>query len=193
MIKIGITGGIGSGKSTVCKLFESLEIPIYDSDSRAKYVTDNNVELRKKIIKLFGEDSYIDNKLNRKFISSQIFNGNGNISELNSLIHPLVKVDFDEWINNHNSHYIIKESAILFETDIYKTLDKIITVSSKESIRVERILKRDPQRSLEEIHNIIKSQISDEDKIIKSDFIIYNNGDELFPQILKIHEDILKL
>ncbi len=188
MLKIGITGGIGSGKSTVCNLFKSLGIVVYDSDIRARIITDINLDIRKGIIDLFGEESYVDNKLNRKFISPIVFNDKEKLEKLNSIVHPQVKEDFLSWIEQHKEYpYIIKESAIMFETDAYKNMDKNITVSAPIDIRINRIISRDPQRTDKEIKNIIAKQLSDVERIKKSDYVIYNdNTKELLPQIIEL-------
>jgi dephospho-CoA kinase len=187
MYKVGITGGIGSGKSTTCKHFESLDVPIYDTDTRAKFVTNNNPEIRKQIIDIFGEESYVDNQMNRRYISSIVFNDKTKINSLNSIIHPYVAEDFNNWIAEHQNHtYILKETAIMFETNSHKELDKVITVYAPLDIRIQRIKLRDPQRTEEEIMWIINQQMSEEKKIKLSDYVIYNDGRDLMSQVIEL-------
>lgn len=187
MLKIGITGGIGSGKSTACKIFQSLDIPIYDTDSRAKIVTNSNIEIRKEIIENFGEEAYSDNIMNRRFVGDIVFTDLKKMEILNSIIHPRVAQDFKEWVDEQSSPYILKEAAIMFEANAHKDLDKIITVTAPLNLRLERIRLRDPQRNDEEIMNIIKNQMSEEEKIKLSDYVISNETkEELYIQVLNL-------
>ena len=140
---IGITGGIGAGKSIVSKVFETLGIPKYDADTRAKWLMNNNQKLVDSIRKLFGNNAYQNGELDRKFIASKAFEDKTLLEQLNQLVHPAVSKDFTEWANQHHTPYLLKEAALIFETGSYKDLDKIITVTAAEPIRIQRVMKRD--------------------------------------------------
>lgn len=192
---IGITGGIGSGKSTVARIFSILGIPIYFADDRAKWLMENNTSLISEIKTAFGNESYFgDGKLNRKFLSSEVFGHPEKTKIINKLVHPTVKEDFEEWANSQTSPYVLKEAALLFETGSYKDLDKIITVTSPLTVRINRVLMRDSHRSEEQLNAIIDQQMPDEEKSEKSDFVIKNVENKLLiPQVLQLHEKLLKL
>jgi len=147
-IRVGITGGIGSGKSLVCKIFASLGVPIYDADSRARMLMIEDQLLISQIKKEFGNQSYNqDGSLNREYLSKEVFNNSLRLERLNSLVHPAVATDSENWIQeNLNSAYIIKEAALLYESGSYKTLDKIIVVAAPENLRVQRVINRDKNK-----------------------------------------------
>lgn len=187
--QIGITGGIGSGKSTVCKIFAALGIPIYEADSRAKWLMSNDLQLIQKIKDTFGEAAYTtDNQLDRQYIASQVFNDGDKVKLLNSIVHPKVGEDYLDWVNaNQSAPYLLNEAALMYESGRYKTLDKVITVFAPVELRVQRVLARDPQRSQAEIEAIMQKQISEEEKIAKADYIIYNDNEQLvIPQVLNL-------
>ncbi|SMD41780.1 dephospho-CoA kinase [Aquiflexum balticum DSM 16537] len=190
---IGITGGIGSGKSTVAKIFNILGIPVYSADDRAKWLMANDPDLKGQIISNFGEESYIeDGSLNRSYLASRVFNDEEKVSMINSLVHPAVKKDFEKWVPKQNSPYVLKEAALLFETGSYQDLDKIINVSAPLKIRINRIMLRDPQRSENQINDIINKQLPDEEKNLKADFVIKNSDNRLLiPQVMQIHNELL--
>ena len=189
---IGLTGGIGSGKTTVCKVFERLGIPIYYADIQAKLLMTSNSEIKNQLIQRFGEQTYINNKLNKKYIAEQIFNNKENLNSINSIVHPVVRNHFKEWTKQQQAHYVINENAILFKSGFYKDTNIIISVITPEYIRIERVIKRD-NTTTEAVKSRINNQISDEEIIKKSDYIIYNDSTNLIlPQILKIHRNILK-
>lgn len=193
---IGITGGIGAGKSTVCKIFEVLDIPIYEADSRAKWLMNNLEELKAQIIKNFGADSYTkEGFLNRAYLASKVFNDGDKVKLLNSLVHPKVGEDFANWtIKNQNYPYLLNEAALMFESGRFKFLDKIITVFAPENIRIQRIKKRDPQRSEEEIKAIIQKQMPEKEKLERADFVIYNDDKQmLIPQVLELDKVLQEL
>lgn len=196
-LEVGVTGGIASGKSTICKIFHELGVPIYDADSRAKLIISNDELLRSQIIERFGKEVYNEkNELNRDYLASQVFNDGEKVKVLNSLVHPRVGEDYKLWVKNSNSKsgYTIKEAALLFEAGSYKQLDKIITVEAPMEIRISRILKRDPFRTPEEIQGIIDKQWSDEERRKLSDYVIYNDEKNLIiPQVLKLHEEFISL
>ena len=188
MIKIGITGGIGSGKSTVCKIFETLKIPVYNADISAAKIINTNKELKKALISLFGEDIYTDlGILDRKKLAKIIFSDKEALAKVNSLIHPAVRADYQEWLEeNKEAKFTIKEAAILFESGAYKQVDKVITVFAPEELRIKRVMNREPI-TREEVLRRIKNQMSEEEKIKRSDFVIYNDEKQLLiPQVIKL-------
>lgn len=190
-IQIGITGGIGSGKSLVCKIFAVLGVPAYDADSRAKNLMTTDGILIHQIKKEFGSLSY-DEKgvLNREFLSATVFANQDKLKQLNTLVHPRVAVDYEKWVNEYaENKYVLKEAALLFESDSYQMLDKIILVTAPKEIRIERVLARDPHRTKEDVEKIIQNQLSEEEKEAKANFIIRNSESELIvPQILDLHK-----
>ncbi|MEY3323092.1 MAG: hypothetical protein RLZZ417_2675 [Bacteroidota bacterium] len=195
MLSVGISGGMGSGKSLICQIFNLLGIPIYNSDYHAKRIMEDDEMVRTEIIRLLGPESYFaDDILNKKYIANKIFNDTILLTKLNQIVHPAVKRDAEYWKNYlpENQPYFIRESAILFETGIYKQLDYNILVTAPESIRIKRIQKRDGLSS-EEIKARLDQQWTEEKKIPLSDFQIVNDG-ELFllPQVLKIHQILKK-
>lgn len=196
MIKIGITGGIGAGKSTVAKVFSALGVPIYDADSRAKWLQENNLLLIEGIKSVFGNEAYSDaGSLNKVFIASKVFSDKIQLSKLNELVHPVVFSDFEEWCAKYaKSPYILKEAALMFETDSYKLVDKVLLVTAPTELRVERILKRDSHRKESDILGIMASQQSDEEKAKKADYRLNNDEKHLLlPQILELHQLFKKL
>ncbi|MGV0969616.1 dephospho-CoA kinase [Empedobacter sp. ULE_I136] len=172
----GITGGIGSGKSTAAKFFEELGIPVYNSDTRAKTIQNENSEVKVKIIAAFGEEAYNENGLNKPYLSKQVFQNNEKLKLLNSIVHPAVFQDFEDWKKAQKSDIVMKEAAILIESGSYKDCDVVISVVVDLETRIARTIKRDGL-SREEILARINNQISDEEQIAKSDFIIDNNSD----------------
>lgn len=172
----GITGGIGSGKSTAAKFFEELGIPVYNSDTRAKTIQNENSEVKVKIIAAFGEEAYNENGLNKPYLSKQVFQNNEKLKLLNSIVHPAVFQDFEDWKKAQKSDIVMKEAAILIESGSYKDCDVVISVVVDLETRIARTVERDGL-SREEILARINNQISDEERIAKSDFIIDNNGD----------------
>lgn len=192
--QVGITGGIGAGKSLVSRIFKSLGIPVYDADSRAKFVMTTDGILVAQIKKEFGELSFAaDGSLNRSYLSSVVFNNPERLSVLNSLVHPRVAEDYRNWVSTHDDYpYVIKEAALLYESGSFKTLDKVILVSVPTDLRVQRVLKRDAGRSEDEIRNIIAKQLPEEEKLKKADAVIWNDETKLvIPQVLILHEQFL--
>lgn len=191
MIKVGITGGIGSGKTIVCFVFQRLGVPVYDADSRAKYLLTSNKLISDSIKDRFGNDLYTNETLDRKKLADIVFNNPDALKDLNSIIHPAVKKDFEQWMKTIKAPYVIKEAAILFESGANKHLDKIITVTAPESLRIQRTMQRDNALEIE-IKKRMSFQSSDEYKIQNSDFVIINDNNCLvFPQIIQIHEKIM--
>lgn len=194
MLSVGISGGMGSGKTFICKIFEQFGIPIYDSDFNAKKLMEENLILKEEIMELLGEESYRnDGILNRKFISKKVFNEPKLLADLNKIVHPAVYKDSVKWQQNlpKETPYYLWESAILFETGIYKNLDFNILVIAPEHVRIERIKKRDGLTE-QEITGRLNQQWDDHKKIKLCDFLIENDGTKvLIPQIWDIHQ-ILK-
>lgn len=190
-LKIGLTGGIGSGKSTVCKVLKSLSIPIFNSDNIAKEIyKDKSIvtEIKKQIGITVNED----NTINKKMLSLIIFNNKTKLQKLNKIIHPIVEKEFDLWSQNQNKKMVIKESALLFESKSFKKLDKIIYVYASQKNRINRVTKRD-LRTKAEVLKIISNQHKFADIKKKVDYIIYNNDELLVPQIIRIINEIKKL
>lgn len=191
MIKVGITGGIGSGKSTACKVFSLLGIPVFEADIVAKQLMNTDSEIRSKLIDLFGTSVYLpDHTIDRKYLAGIVFNNVSLLAQLSKIVHPEVHKSFDIWCRNQQSPYILHESAILFETGFYKLMDKSIAVVANENQRIERVMKRD-KITHELVKQRIKNQLNDEEKIKLADFVIGNNDHELIiPQIVEIDKKI---
>ena len=189
---IGLTGGIGSGKTLISKVFISLDIPVYNSDIEAKLLMNTDFRIVAELKQKFGDDLYNNNELDRKKLAEFIFNDINNLAFVNSVVHPAVKLHFNKWTEKKNSEYVIKETAILFESGTYKDVTLIITVIAPEDIRINRIIGRD-QLNKEEIKTRMANQISDSERINQSDFIIINDNKQLIvPQVLKIHKKVIK-
>lgn len=190
---IGITGGIGAGKSTVSTICKHLGFKVYNSDQRAKEIVSEDSIIKKKIISFFGNNIYKNGVLDRKFLSHKIFNDKSSLQQINSIIHPAVKKDFNSWvINNSNEKILFKESALLFESGAYKELDKIILIVSDKNLRVSRVLNRDQNRSKKEIESIIDKQIDEVDAIKYADIVIDNNHKKmLLPSVIKEIEKLI--
>ena len=191
MVKIGITGGIGVGKSYVANILEKMGFPVFYSDQVAKELTSSNLKLIDLIKKEFGDDIYSsDNIIDNKRLSSLAFNDNKILKNLNSLIHPFVLNNFYTWCNNQNSKIVFKEAAILFESKSNIDLDRIICISANIKIRIDRIIKRDG-RSEDEIMQIISRQMDQKEKEKLSDHVLYNDGQKSI--ILQLTEILNKL
>lgn len=193
MKKVGITGGIGSGKTTVCKIFEILGIPVYYADDEAKKIITNNEALKAKIIATFGKESYLeDGAYNRAYIANIVFKDKKELEKLNQIVHPAMYQDGVDWHNAQNNvPYTLKEAAILFESKGHLMMDKSILVVAPMETRIERVMKRDDTTE-EAIMNRINKQMPDSEKIKLADYIILNDGNApLVPQILKIHDKLM--
>jgi dephospho-CoA kinase len=189
-LQVGITGGIGAGKSTVANIFRTFGIPVYNSDTEAKRLMNDDPYLREQIINLFGHKAYTNNNLNRNYLLEVVFKNNENLNRMNKLVHPVVIRDYNSWLTKYREKSMtIKEAALLFESNSYKDLDYTILVSAPKSIRIGRIMLRDANRSKEDIENIIEKQMSESRKKKLSDFIIINDGVRMvIPQVLEIYE-----
>ena len=193
MLKIGLTGGIGSGKSTVAKIFEVLGIPVYYADDAAKRLMNEDEHLKHSIIKYFGEESYINNVLNRAFISKQVFNNAEKLAALNSFVHPATINDGEQWMNKQKTPYAIKEAALIFESNIHQKLDYIIGVSAPEELRIARTTHRDVI-TREEVIKRIKNQMDENKKMELCDYIIYNDEQQsIITQTTLLHNQLLQL
>lgn len=195
MITVGLTGGIGSGKSTIAKAFNKLGVPIYYADTESKILVNTNRTLIERLIREFGADIYNDFGIDKNKFASLIFSNQKMLKKANEIIHPIVFEDFLKWKSTfaeEQTKYIIKESAILFESNANKLVDYTITVSADSNTRINRVCKRDNLTN-EEVKKRIENQLSDHERESMSDFIIYNdNGILLLPQILKIHKTLLQ-
>ena len=188
MLKIGLTGGIGSGKTTVAEVFKQLGIPVYSSDDRAKALMLENEPLRASVIGLFGEQSYLEGELNRAYIASKAFSNKEQLNKLNALVHPVLQKDFEAWTATQQSAYIIKEAAILFETGANKGLDKVILVEAPKELKISRVVQRDGIEH-EAVLARMDKQWSDEQKRECSDHVIINDEKSfLLEQVLKLHD-----
>ena len=193
MIKVGITGGIGSGKSTVSRFFSELGVPVYDSDQRAKSLMQHDDSIIIKIKKEFGDDSYLNNVLNRSHLAEIVFKNELKLKQLNAIVHPVVRTDFNNWLSqNSNAKFVIKEAAIMIESGAYKDLDKLIVVNANREQKIKWIKKRD-HLLLEDIENRIQNQLSDKMRNQYADFIIENNSSkkELKQQVLSIYNKLI--
>jgi len=191
MLKIGITGGIGSGKTTVAKVFEVLGIPVYYADEAAKEIMYKNEPLKQQLIFHFGKDTYVDGKLNRKHLSSIVFADKEKLELLNSLVHPVTIADAEQWFQQQQSPYVLKEAALLFESGAAEGLDYIIGVTAPVAVRIKRVMDRDGVTA-DEVKRRMQNQIDETIKIRLCDFIIHNDEQQMIlPQILKLHEELL--
>ncbi|WP_436517989.1 dephospho-CoA kinase [Ekhidna sp. To15] len=186
---VGVTGGIGSGKSTVCKVFETLGAITYYADDRAKWLMNNDDELKEKIKGLFGEQAYREGTLDRKHIASIAFKDQSILERLNQLVHPAVAKDVSQWVEeNQQAPLLLKEAALLYETGSYKSLSKTILVTAPEVIRIRRVIQRDSHRSAEDVKAIIDKQMGDDEKITLADFVIDNDEKRsVIKQVMDIH------
>jgi dephospho-CoA kinase len=192
MIKVGITGGIGSGKSLICKIFEQQGYPVYYSDKRAKYLINTHKELQQHIVALLGKEAFDNGEYNRNYVAKKVFLDNDLLNQLNALVHPYVDEDFKIFITSNDAKIVFKESALLFDNDSYKELDETIYVSSPTSLRVERVKQRDSFRSEEEIRAIINKQFPEFKAVLLADYVVVNDEVEsVLEQLDEIEEMIL--
>ncbi|GGG09517.1 dephospho-CoA kinase [Pontibacter amylolyticus] len=194
MLRIGITGGIGVGKTIVCRVFQVLGIPVYDADTRAKWVMQYDLALKQELQAAFGQETYTsEGHLDRAYLASVVFNNQERLERLNALVHPHVGLDFERWATaNANAPYLIKEAALMFESESWRQMDEIIVVTAPLDVRLKRLLKRDPHRTEPDIKAIISKQLSEEEKIARAQHIVYNDDQQLIiPQVLALHEQFL--
>jgi dephospho-CoA kinase len=192
--QVGITGSIGSGKSLICRIFSTLGAPVYDADSHAKELMTTDGILMSGIRKEFGDLSYTgDGSLNRIYLAENVFHDVVKLERLNNLVHPRVAVDYGNWVEEHQHFpYVIKEAALLFEAGSYRMLDRIIVVHAPLELRIKRVLKRDPHRTVEQIKAIVEKQMPDDEKLKRADTIVVNDESELLiPQVLTLHNEFI--
>lgn len=192
MTYVGLTGGIGSGKSTVAKFFADLGVPVYNSDERAKFLMNRSESLKRNIKKLLGTNAYKSETLDKTYVAEQVFGDNALLQKLNKLVHPAVKDDFYKWAQEQTSPYVIQEAAILFENGSYVNYNKMILVKAPEMERIRRVAARD-KATPDQILDRMKTQWEDDRKIPLADYVIENiNLKETQNSVKKIHEDLLK-
>ncbi len=192
MIIVGLTGGIGSGKTTVAKQFLEIGIPVYIADEEAKRLMRRSKIIKRKLIKLFGKEAYVGEELNKPFLANIIFNDKNYLQKMNAIVHPKVARHFEKWVLKQEAPYVIKEVAILFENGGHNTCDFVITVTAPIETRIKRLLKRDTI-SKGKIEAIMKNQWTDEEKVKQSHFVIENiELENTKKQVVKIHKEILK-
>ncbi len=192
MLRVGVTGGIGSGKTLVCNVLEKLGIPVYYADREARRLMEEDSELMLQVKGLMGEGSYREGKLDRSYVSGQVFGDPGRLQSLNKLVHPVVRRDFAEWASRHEEvPYVAEEAAILFESGSHRFLDRTILVMASEKVRVARVMERDGV-SESRVRVRMGHQMEEEKKRSMADYLLRNSGEEmLLPQILDVHEKLL--
>jgi len=193
MKKVGITGGIGSGKTMACKVFESLGVPVYYSDVESKRLLDEDEEVKRKIVRHFGKEVLNEEgRVDRKKMAALVFTNKKELEVLNKIMHPAVERDFVEWVRRQKRcKYVMKEAAILFESGANKLMDEVIVVTAPVNVRIERVMKRD-RLTKEEVKERMKNQWTDGLKIYHSEYVIKNGKDRLMiPQVMKIHKKVL--
>ncbi len=191
MLRIGLTGSIGSGKTTVAKIFEVLSIPVYYADEAAKRLMNEDEKLRRQIIHYFGEESYTNNILNRSYLASVVFSDPEKTKLINSIIHPATLADAEQWMSHRRSPYAIKEAALIFEAGAHKHLDLVIGVNSPVELSIQRAMQRD-NISKEAVLARMERQMNESEKMARCDFVINNDEKEmLIPQVVAVHQKLL--
>ena len=191
MLKVGLTGGIGSGKSTVCNLFKCLEVPVFNADEAGRRLLSEDKDVIGQVQHIFGQEVLVGGKPDRKKIAEIVFNSPEKLEQLNAVIHPAVRKSFNTWASMQTSQYVIDEAAILFETGIYKQLDFTVLVTAPEQLRIQRVMQRDGMDEAS-VKSRMKNQWSDDDKRKIANFVIANDGiDPLLPRVMEIHNAII--
>ena len=191
MLKVGITGGIGSGKTTVCQVFHTLGIPVFYADDAAKYLMEHDAALISKIKTLFGDEVYLDNKLDRVRVSAIVFREPHKLEALNALVHPATVAYAKEWFTQQQAPYAIKEAAIFFESGTNKDIDLMIGVSAPKELRLQRAMQRS-SANREEILNRMAQQMDEDEKMKLCDYVIINKEQRaIIPQVMEIHKILL--
>lgn len=195
MLKIGITGGIGSGKSTICRLFEKLGIPVYYADDRAKWILQHDPVVKKKLVKLFGAEAFFsDGGLNKGYLAGKVFENRPLLQQLNDLVHPAIAIDSKKWFEEQAKEgirYALKEAALIFESGADKALDKVILITAPEKVRIKRVIERD-QVTQESVMKRMQNQLTDEEKIKQADYVIENiRWENVNTQVDEIHQDLI--
>jgi len=190
-MKLGITGGIGSGKTSVCKVFNVLGIPVFSADPEAREIMDNDRNIRRAINEIVGKNIYPGGKLNRMELASLIFNDRDLLEKVNSLVHPVVFEHFNRWAEKQTTPYVIMEAAILFESGASKLVDRVATIVAPVDERISRVTRRN-KLNRDQVMERIKNQMTDDQRIKMSDYVINNSeNDMIIPVILRINEDLL--
>lgn len=179
---IGLTGGIGSGKTSVAKILEENGFPVYYSDDEAKNIVNRDPVLKEKIIELLGNEAYLNGSYNRKYVAEKVFNNSELLEQLNHLIHPSVRIDFENWVRTQKSDFVFKETALLFELQLNRDCYKSVLVTADDNLRIKRTMDRDG-KTYREIEAIIQKQMPEKEKVKLADYIIYNNADRESLQI----------
>lgn len=188
---VGITGDIGSGKTTVSKIFSHLGYKVYNSDERAKHLMETDINVVKEISDLLGESAYKKGSLNKKLISQSIYNDHSLREKINAIVHPVTINDFNQWVTENKDPILIKESALIYQSGSYKELNSIILVEARKDIRIKRVLERDKHRKEEEVLQIINSQKLKNKEDLNPDYILENNGENLLlPKVIHIIEEL---
>jgi len=193
MLIVGLTGGIGSGKTIIAEVFKHMGIPVFNADNQAKAITNTNKKVKEKIVQEFGADIYINNEIDRKVLAEIVFKNPEKLKILNSIIHPEVRNTFINWCEKNKSFpYVIEEAAILFESGAYREMDYTINVCADELIRIKRVVLRDGT-SIESVKERMKNQLNDKERSKMADFNVINDGSVMvLPQILDIHQKLLQ-
>lgn len=193
MMKIGLTGGIGSGKSVVTGIFKVFGIPVIDADTEAKLIMEKDEQLALSIQKLFGEETYTNKKLNRKYLANIVFNDTSKLKQLNALVHPAAILAATNWMNLQTAPYVIKEAALLFESASARQLDFVIGVYTPQPLRIKRAMERD-MSTHDQVLARMSQQIDEEEKIKSCDFVVVNDEQQLLiPQVMQLHEKFLSM
>jgi dephospho-CoA kinase len=191
MIVVGLTGGIGSGKSTIAAMFRELGVPVYNSDERAKLLMNTSKKIRKQLVELLGKKAFLDDKLNKTFIAKKVFNDADLLEQLNHIVHPVVRKDFLKWAKKQDTAYVIQETALLFENNAQDLYDTVILITAPKELRLERVLSRD-ETSKEQIIARMNNQLDDENKLELANLVIENiDLKSTALKVLKVHEAIL--
>jgi dephospho-CoA kinase len=191
MLKIGLTGGIGSGKTTVAQIFQVLAIPVYYADDAAKELMNRDPDLKERIISAFGYQSYKEGKLDRAYLGNLVFDNEVKLDLLNSIVHPVTIRDAEEWMEKQHSPYAIKEAAIIFETGLEKYFDYVIGVTAPEALRIQRVTERD-HSTKETVLLRIQQQMDEKEKMDRCDFVVLNDGIKpILPQVLAVHASLM--
>lgn len=194
MLKVGITGGIGSGKSFVCKIFATIPIPIYNSDKRSKWLMNNDAVLMKEVERLFGKEAYKEGTLNRAYLASIVFNDKEKLKQLEAIVHPAVQNDTEKWFKQQgNEPYGLKEAAIIFEKNLQAHFEKIIVVTAPKELRITRTMERE-KCTREAVLSRMGKQMPQEEKVKLADYVILNDQQiALLPQVVEIHKQLTAL
>lgn len=196
MLKIGLTGGLGSGKSTVASIFELMGVPVYYADTAARRLMEEDASLRASLVAHFGAECFLNGKLNRPYLAGLVFNQPEELARLNALVHPVTIADAASWMEQQRQAgypYAIKEAALIFESDAHRSLDKIIGVSSPLALRIERVMERD-SLSEEQVMERMRNQMDEEEKMKKCDWVLTNDEKKLLiPQVAELHEKLKSL